>query len=206
MKPNLKFSKLANQKSIDEAIKSLIQNGIEAKVAEDAKEAKTMVLKMIPKGSEVFTMTSVTLSTIGLDTAINESDKYISVRNKLYSMDNKTQKREMKKVGGAPEYSLGSAHAATENGHLLIASNTGSQLAAEAYGAKKVIFVVGTQKIVKDMDEAIKRIYEYSLPLERKRAKKAYGITSNVNKILIINREVVPGRITVVFVKENLGF
>lgn len=206
MKPNPRFSKLASRESIDKTVKSLVQNGIEVKVTNSTQEAKKIVLSLLPKGTEVFTQTSVTLSTIGLDSDINESGKYNSVRNKLYSMDRNTQKNEMKKMGGVPDYSLGSAHAVTEEGHIFIASNTGSQLAAEAYGADRVIFVVGTQKIVANDREAIKRIYEYSLPLERERAKKAYGIISNVNKILIINGEVVPGRITVVLVKENLGF
>jgi len=101
---------------------------------------------------------------------------------------------------------VSSVHALTEDGHLIIASNTGSQLSSEAYAGGKVIFVVGTQKIVKDNQEGIKRIYEYCLPLEDERARKAYGMGSNVSKILIINKEIFPERITVFLVKEKLGF
>jgi len=101
---------------------------------------------------------------------------------------------------------VGSIHALTENGHLLIASQSGSQLSSEAYAGGKIIFIVGSQKIVKDMDEGFKRIYEYCLPLEDERARKAYGVRSAVNKILIINKEIAPERITVIIVKEKLGF
>ena len=112
----------------------------------------------------------------------------------------------MAKLGAAPDYVVASVHAITLDGHLLIASNTGSQISSEAYAAGKVIFVAGTQKIVKDIQEGIKRIYEYSYPLEDERAQKAYGIHSGVNKILIINKEIMPERTTVILVKENLGF
>lgn len=94
-----------------------------------------------------------------------------------------------------------------ENGQVLIASNSGSQLPAYVYGAAHIIWVVSTQKIVRDLDDAIKRIYEYALPLESQRVRKAYGMPhSNVSKLLIINREVNVGRLTLIFVKEKLGF
>jgi hypothetical protein len=113
----------------------------------------------------------------------------------------------MQMMGAVPQIALGSVHAVTEEGQLVIASNTGSQLGAYAYGSEKVVWVVGTQKIVKNLDEAMKRIYEYVLPLESERVKKAYGMErSNVSKLLIINKEVKPGRAVVVLVKESLGF
>ena len=112
----------------------------------------------------------------------------------------------MAKLGAAPDWVVASLHAVTEDGHMLIASNTGSQLSAEAYAGGKIVFVAGCQKIVKDTREGIKRIYEYCLPLEDERARKTYGMSSAVNKILIINKEVMPERITVILVKEKLGF
>ena len=52
----------------------------------------------------------------------------------------------------------------------------------------------------------MKRIYEHTLPLENERALKVYGVSSNVSKILIINKETKPKRITIILVKEKLGF
>jgi hypothetical protein len=122
-------------------------------------------------------------------------------------MDPKTQQREMIKLGAVPEYMVGSVHAITEGGSVLIASNTGSQLAGYAASAAHVIWVVSTKKIVANVDEGIKRIYEYTYPLEDKRAQEAYGgMHSNVSKLLIVNREVMPGRTKVILVKEDLGF
>lgn len=156
--------------------------------------------------AEVMTMTSVTLDTIGLREELNDSENFDSVRNKLKSINRETQSAQMQKIGAAPEWAVGSIHAVTENGEILVASHTGSQLAAYAYGARHVIWIVGRQKIVKNRDEALKRIYEYALPLENIRAQKAYGTGSDVNKLLLINKEVNPHRLTIVFVNEKLGF
>ena len=121
-------------------------------------------------------------------------------------MDRNTQSQEISELGAATKCAIGSVHAVTEDGHILIASNTGSQLSAYVYGAENVIFIVGTNKIVKNTDDGIKRIYEHSFPLENERAKKAYGMNSAVNKILILNKEFKQNRIKLVFVKEKLGF
>ncbi len=203
-----KWDKLADEQTIQNTIKALEQNGIEAVVVNSGKEAKEKVLELIPKGSEVMTMTSITLDTVGLSEEINQANrKFKPVRDKLYAMDRNTQVQEMNRLGAAPEFVMGSVHAVTEDGHVLIATSTGSQFPAYSFGALHVIWVVGAQKIVKNTDEGIKRIYEHSLPLESERAKKAYGVPgSAVNKILIINKEVQPGRIKLILVKEKLGF
>ena len=122
-------------------------------------------------------------------------------------MDRNTQGLEMQRLGAAPEFVIGSVHAVTQDGKVMIASNSGSQLPAHAYGSSNVIWVVGIQKIVKNIDEGFKRIYEHSLPLESERARKAYNMPGSfVSKILIINKEIKPGRITIIFVPEILGF
>ncbi len=199
------WEKLANGESIQRAVSALNANGIETFVVESGQEAKEKVLEMIPAGSEVMTMSSVTLDTIGLSKEINESGRFTSIRNKIYSMDRNTQGAEMRKLGATPEWAISSVHAVTEDGKVLIASASGSQLPAHVYGAGRVIWVVGVQKIVKNLDEGIKRIYEHALPLEDVRARKAYGFGSSVNKILIVNKDS-PGRTTMILVKESLGF
>jgi len=194
---NMDYSQFASSESIEKTGVALKNNGIKAVVVENATAAKNKVLELLPKGAEVMVMSSETLR----ETGITELD---SVRTKFDSVDEKTRRQ----LGAAPDWAVGSVHAVTEDGKLLIASNTGSQLGAYVYGAAHVIFVVGTQKIVKNLDEAVKRIYEYVLPLESERANKAYNITTGsfVSKLLIINRELQPDRVTVVLVKEKLGF
>ena len=197
---------LASDESIQNAIEALKANGIDAMVVENGDRAKKKVFEIIPQNAEVMSMSSVTLDTTGITKEINESGKYNSVKNKLAKMDRKTQEREMQKLGAAPEYAVGSVHAVTEDGKVIIASNTGSQLPAYAYGSAHVIWVVGTQKIVANLEQGLKRIYEYVLPLESERLKKVYGVESNVSKLLIINKEIAPNRLTLILVKQKLGF
>lgn len=202
----MKWDKLASDAEIQTTIKALKANGIDAVVVENGEDARKKVLDILPKGAEVMGMSSTTLDTINVSKEISESEKFNSVRKKLMSMDRDTQGSEMRKLGAAPEWTVGSVHAVTEDGKVLIASASGSQLPAYAYGSGHVIWVVGTQKIVENLDEGLKRIYEYTFPLEDERAKKAYGVGSGVNKILIVNRENIAGRVTIIFVKEKLGF
>lgn len=203
-----KWTRLPTKETIDETIAALKANGINTFNVLDGKKAKEEVLKLIPEGAEVMNMTSVTLDTIGLPYEINESGKYNSIRNKLNNMDRATQGLEMQKLGAGSAWVIGSVHAVTEDGYVIIASNTGSQLAAYVADAAHVIWVVGAQKIVKNTDEGIRRIYEYVLPLESDRINKAYNLTtgSYVSKLLIINREIKPQRLTLILVNERLGF
>ena len=199
MKEN-NWNKIPDMERIEKTMKSLNENGIKTYFVKNEGEANKKILEIIPENSEVMTMTSVTLDNIGILKEINESGRYDSVRNKLNTIDRQIHWREMQKLGAAPEWAIGSVHAVTEDGKILIASNSGSQLPAHSFGADKVLFVVGVQKIVKDIDDAMKRVYEYSLPLESERAKKAYGVDGSfVSKILLINREIKPDRIHVTY-------
>lgn len=201
-----KWEKLASAESIDKAVAALKANGFEVFVAGNGAEAREKVFEILPEGAEVMTMSSVTLDALGISKDVAESGKFNSVRKKLDTMDWKTQGAEMRKLGAVPEWVVGSVHAVTEDGKVLVASATGSQLPAYSYAAGRVIWVVGAQKIAKNLDEGITRIYEHTLPLEDARARKVYGVGSGVNKLLIVNKEFAPGRITVILVKEKLGF
>lgn len=203
----MSYDKVPANEIFAKTVEALESNGFNPIVVDSVKNAKAKVLSLIPEGSEVMTMTSVTLDQSGISEVINESDKYISAKNKLYAMSRETAGNEMNKIGAATEYTLGSAHAVTQDGKIVIASNTGSQLPAYAYSSSNVIFVVGGQKIVKDLDQAMDRIYTHTLPLESERAKKAYGVSgSNVSKLLILNKEVNTERIKIILIKEAIGF
>jgi hypothetical protein len=212
LKPNLdpsvtsQFGKVADDASVKRAKAALEANGITVFRAGDAAEAKRVVLGLIPDGAQVHHGASQTLQATGIIDALEAPGRYQPVRPRIFAMDRQTQADEIRRLGAAPDVMLGSVHAVTETGSLMAASMGGSQLGPYASGAGKVILVVGTQKIVPTLEEGLRRINEYAYPLEDARAQVAYGIRSGVNKVLIINREVVPGRITVVLVDEVLGF
>ena len=201
-----RFGTVADDASVKRATAALEANGIKVLRAVSAGEARLIVLDLIPEGAQVHHGASQSLEVSGIIEAVEKSGRYELLRPRLRSMDRKTQADEIRRLGAAPDVMLGSVHAVTETGSLIAASMGGSQLGPYATGAGRVILVVGTQKIVPDVDEGLRRVNDYAFLLEDARAQLEYGIHSAVNKVLIINREVVPGRITVVFVDEVLGF
>lgn len=203
----MNYKKAPSENIINKTVESLNRRGFNAIVVSTKDEAREAALSMIAEGSEVMTMTSKTLEEVGIAEAINSGSEYVSLKNKLMSMDRTKESREMQEIGAAPAVAVGSVHGVTEDGQIIIASATGSQLPAYAYGADKVIWVVGAQKISKTLDTAMQRLNEYVLPLESERARIAYGVEgSNVSKLLIMNNEFTPNRIHVILVKEPLGF
>lgn len=206
MKVNEKFARLADEKTLQQTAVTLQKNGIAAEVVADGAQAKTRLFELIPEGAEIMNMTSMTLEAISATHEVLESGRFRAVRNELKKLDEKNDALMRQRLGAAPEWVIGSVHAVTEEGQVMVASNTGSQLGAYAYGAFHVIWVVGAQKVVKNIEEGFRRLHEYSLPLEDERAQKAYGEGSNVSKILIVNKEVNKDRIRMILVKERLGF
>ena len=200
------FARLAPESSIRAAAAALERNGVTALVVDSGEQARSEVRSMLPIGAEVFNNTSLTLETIGVAEDIERSGMYQPLRLRLYQMDRQMQQREIRQVAAAPDFLVGSVHALTMNGSLVIASASGSQLGPLVSGAGHVVLVIGGQKIVTDLASALRRIEEYCYPLEDQRGRSAYGVPSGVNNVLIINRAIAPGRITAVIVREPLGF
>jgi L-lactate utilization protein LutC len=201
-----RWGTVADDVRVKRTIAALEANGISVLRASNAAEAKRIVLDLIPDGSQVHHGASQSLDVVGITTEIEKSGRYAPLRPRIWRMDRKTQEDEIRRLGAAPDVMLGSVHAVTETGSLVAASMGGSQLGPYVSGAGRVILVVGTQKIVSDLEEGLHRIDQYAYPLEDARAQAAYGIRSGVNKVLVINREITPGRITVVLVDEVIGF
>jgi len=200
-----RFTTLPDDQTLAATVVALEEHGFSVEVVDDLDAARKAVLARIPKGSLVMTNTSVTLQETGIADAINGGEVYESARNKMFALDFAAQAQEMKVIGGQPDYALGSVHAVTRDGTLVIASASGSQLASYAWGAAKVIFAVGAQKLVTTVEAAHERIYKHSLKLEDARAYAAYGQHSSIGKLLEIHQEL-PGRIHVVLIRQLVGF
>jgi hypothetical protein len=200
-----RFTSLPDIDMMEATIVALEDHGFSVEVVEGLSAARETVLARIPKGKLVMTNTSVTLHQTGIADAINEGGQYESARTKMFALNFVTQAREIDALGSQPDYAVGSVHAVTRDGVLVIASASGRQLASYAWGATNVIFVVGAQKLVPDLKTAQERIFEHSLLLEDARAYAAYGQHSCVGKVLEIHQET-PGRIHIVLIREAVGF
>ncbi|GHO99447.1 hypothetical protein KSF_094950 [Reticulibacter mediterranei] len=204
--PNSEFTQLASEQQIENTAQALQAHGIQVVVFDTGEEASKYVLDSISDGSRVYNSPSSTADGIGLTEQIAHTNRFQPVRSQVAALDHVTQRNEIRQLVAAPDVLVGSVQAITEQGELLIASASGSQLSAAVFGASKAIWVVSTQKLVHTLEDGFRRIREYSLPLESERAKQVYGQGSAINKLLIINAEHEPGRITIVLVKQQLGF
>ena len=197
---------LADLQTVQKTIIALSRRQINAILVEDGAAAHAKIEELIPQGSEVYNSSSITLDTTGITKFIEENERYVSVKKRVFEISDPKKRLDARRAAVAVKYYIGSVHAITEDGLVVVASKTGSQLPAYAYTAENVIWVAGTQKIVKNLEEAFRRIREYTFPLEMERAKKAYGTGTGINKILIIEKEEIPNRITLVLVNQVLGF
>jgi LUD domain len=200
-----RFTAVPDNDTLATTIVALEEHGFSVELVDDVDAARDAVLARIPEGSSVMTNTSVTLDQTGIAEAINGGGPYDSIRDKMLALDFATQAQEMKAIAGQPDFVLGSVHAVTGEGTLVIASASGSQLAALAWGATNVIFVIGAQKLVPTVEVARERIFQHSLILEDARAYAAYGQNSSVGKILEIHQEL-PDRIHIVLINQPIGF
>jgi hypothetical protein len=202
-----RYSVPATEERIFRASEALKQRGFAVHVVDSVSDARNVVEGLIPPGKEVFTSQSVTVKQTGLDEVINSpGSNFKSLRNEIAKLDRSTQFRQMVKMGATPYVIVGSVHAITETGQVFVASGSGSQLGPYAAGAEKVIWIVGSQKLVADFSDAMRRLELYSYPKEDVRMHEFANRGSGIGKILIVNKEILPGRITIVIVRETIGF
>jgi hypothetical protein len=196
---------VARDDRLERVAETLRSHNIEVIVVDTGAEAREVVLGMIPEGAEVHSGKSKTLEDVGLYAAVMESGRYDAVRPRMAKMDRATQGREIRKLIAAPDFMLGSVAAVTEDGTLVAASATGSQLGPYAAGAGRLILIVGSQKIVPDLDAALLRIRDVVFPWENAQVRERLGVDTILEKVLLIYGEWLAGRTTVVLVREPVG-
>lgn len=202
--PNPAFAGAVTRDRLERAAAALSAKNIRTEIVPDAATAREAVMALLPVGSEVHVALSETMRELGITQAVEEGD-YRAIRPQLKLLDRQTQRREMAKLATAPDFMLGSVHAITEDGHLVIGSGTGSQLAAYANGAGTLILVAGAQKVVRDIDEGLRRLREYSYPLEDRRMKAIGARGTILAKTLIISWDS-PSRTHLFIMEEVIGF
>jgi hypothetical protein len=204
--PAAEFAGPAPAERLERAAAALTAHGFTVEVLDDAAAARTRIKDLIPEGASVFTGASETLRRSGIEEDINTSGRYDSAKQRGRTLDRVRDLREIWRLMSTPDVIVGSVHAVTETGSLVIASASGSQLPGYAGGAWHRIWVVGAQKVVPDLLTALRRIEDHCLPLESARVGQVYGGPSAINRLLILNAEPEPGRGTVLLLREAIGF
>jgi LUD domain len=204
--PATLYADPAPAQTLERAAAALTAHGFTVDILDDAAAARTRINDLIPAGASVFTGASETLRLSGIDADINTSGRYDAVKARVLAMDRATQMDEIRRLISTPDVIVGSVHAVTETGSLVVASASGGQLPGYAGGAARAIWIAGAQKVVPDLSTALRRVEEHCLPLESARAQAVYGQPSAVNRLLILNAEPYPGRGTVLLLREAIGF
>ena len=199
------FAAPASEAKLEALAGKLRERNFEVVIVQNGEEAKAEVLKRIPEGARVHSGKSKTLEDAGLFKEFMENERYDFVRRTTMKLDLRTQRDEMRKLGAAPDVMVNSAHAVTEAGQIVITSASGSQIGPIASGAGKLILVIGAQKVVPDLDTAFRRIQEYVFPYEDARLRETLGVGTQITRTLILERDFVPGRTTIVLVRDPIG-
>ena len=204
--PTTSFAEPATAPRLERAAAALAAHGFTVEILNDAAVARVRIKDLIPAGASVFTGASETLRLAGIEEDINAGGRYDAIRARGQAMNRATQLAEIWRLMSTPDVVMGSVHAVTETGSLVIASASGSQLPGYAGGSLRAIWVVGAQKVVPDLSTALRRVEEHCLPLESGRAMTVYGKPSAINRLLILNAEPQPGRGIVLLLREAIGF
>lgn len=199
------FAAPASEARLEALAEKLRARNFEAVIVNDGAEAKAEVLKRIPEGAQVHSGKSKTLEDAGLFREFMDNEQYDFIRRRTMKMDQRTQRDEMRKLGAAPDIMVNSAHAVTEEGQIVVTSASGSQIGPIASGAGKLILVIGSQKIVPDLDTAFRRIREHVFPYEDARLREAMGVGTKIARTLILDQDFMPGRTTVILVRQPIG-
>lgn len=203
------FKTLATSESILRTSAALIENHFEPIQVQSKEEALKKIREIIPDGASVMNGASETLREIGLIDVLKDKDhSWRNLHDGILEETDEVKQGRLRRESVISDYYIGSAHALTENGELVISSNSGSQLPHLAFTSPNIILVVGAQKIVPTLSDAFKRIEEHVIPLEDARMKEVYGFGTLHAKTLILRREnpAMGRKIYVIIVNETLGF
>ncbi|MDB5266639.1 MAG: lactate utilization protein [Parcubacteria group bacterium] len=202
------FDTLASTESIEKTKKALIENGFLAEVVETGAEALEKIKSLIPAGASVHNGASVTLQEIGYIDYLKTETSWNNLHAKILAETDPAKQAELRRQSTLSDFYLGSVHALSETGEMVIASNTGSQLPHLVFTSPNVILVVSTQKITQTLALALQRLEEHVIPLEDVRLLAQYGVHTMNSKTLIFHKEnpMMQRKVTVILVEEKLGF
>ena len=196
----------ASAESISRTIQALAARNVDAILVESREAALARLKELVPEGCEVFVSTSETLDTIGYTEYMHGNDRYVNLHDRMLAQPDAASQREFRRTTTTADYFVGSVQAIAETGEIVVASGSGSQIGAFAYGARRVIMVAGTQKICPTLAEAEARTRGYTLEMHDRWLEGRGGSAAPIGKFMVMEHEPVVGRITMILIPESLGW
>lgn len=189
--------------------KALAERGFLPEIVKTGADALARIKELIPAEASVMNGSSKTLEEIGFVEYLKSgAHGWNNLHANILAEKDPERQKELRKQSVISDYYFGSAHAVTEEGELVISSNSGSQMPHLAYTSANIILVVSTQKIVPTLSDAFERIEKHIMPLEDTSIQKKYGVHTMRAKTLILHREnpMLGRKVRIILVNENLGF
>lgn len=199
------YTARASEAELQALAERLRARNYEVVIVDNGEQAKAEVLARIPEHASVHSGKSKTLEDAGIFKELMEDERYDFIRRRTMNMDRRTQMREIQQMGATPDVMINSAHAVTTDGQIVVTSASGSQLGPISSGAAHVILVIGSQKIVPDLAAAFRRIREHVFPYEDARLREQLGVGTKIARTLVLDQDFMPGRTTVVLVRDPIG-
>ncbi len=203
------YTALATDETLTKVVAALHERNIEGIVVDNQAAALEKIKELIPAGASVMNGSSTTLQQIGyIDYLKSGTHGWNNLHDGILAEKDPGKQAMLRKQAVLSDYYLGSVHALSEEGELLIASNSGSQLPHIVYTSPNVLFVVSTQKIMPTLEAAQERLLTHVVPLEDQRMKDAGMGGTKLNKLVsFFGEPTYTGRqLKMILVKEKLGF
>jgi L-lactate utilization protein LutB len=205
-----KYSRPASDEAIEKTKAALESRGHKVSVVSTPEEAVNLIKEHIPEGASVYNAGSTTLREIGFLDVLKTTNKWRNLHAEFLAETDPVKSAEKRREGMSADYFLSSVSAISEEGDLVVVDASGTRVGGFAYSAKNVVVVAGSNKIVPTYEDAVARTYDFALPLESARARKAYGVPGSAVNYFFALRNAGPwatrGRVHVVLLKNSYGY
>lgn len=202
-----KWNRIPEEKVIAATVKAVEERGVQVERLADGSQALARIRELIPPGSEVMNGSSTTLIEIGFQELMDSGKHEWNNLKLAVTREDDAQKRaRIRRKTVTSDYFLSGVNAIATTGELVGSDATGSRVGAWPYGAGKLLLVSGTNKIVPTLEDALRRIREYTFPLEDVRSRNVYGVPSKIGKCVILANESQPGRVTLLLIDDSYGY
>lgn len=201
-----RYASIPEKSVLDAVADSMRERGFDVIRAENKHDALEKLKEIVPEGSSVITGSSTTLREIGFNELL-DAGAWKDMHKAIFEEPDQAKRMQMRKEANiGADFFIASVNAVSKDGALVSCDASGSRVSAYPYDAKRLVFIIGAQKIAGSIEDAMKRVREYAFPLEDQRARAAYGVGSSLSKWVILEKEPIPHRITIILVNEKLGF
>lgn len=201
-----RFDRVPDEETIDDVVERVEERNVDVHRFDSGEAARSHLREQIDEGETVMDGHSTTLEELGFVDDLEAAEGFEYLGERIAEIDDDEERFEARRQSVTADVFFDSVNAVAETGELVGANALGNAVSAWPFGAKQLVLVGSTNKIVPSREAAVERVREYALPLEDARAKEVYGQESTVGNLVTIEEERVDDRTQLVLLDERHGF